>query len=578
MLAGVALLTGCIKDKYSPDASCPMAQGEDGYYLSFVLSSQQEGTKADAGSPDIGLLQEQLVKTVDVYFYKADGTFLDMKSPLPVVQDISTVPTDPISSVVGEFVVRLDKVPEKMLVALNIEAKFPFKSISEARSAMQEASTAWQGAETQIKNGGITYTVKPFYMTSTTYEKGGDVICETPIPAGSVKLSREEALLSPMELYAERLAARVQLTAPETKFMVPAVTQYEGITTQVELLGWGLNALNTKTYWYKNIDPAWSFSWTGIGWSEPLKHRSHWSKDPNYDGGIYPKNYKELDPAKSDLCYVPWNSLDKDFTDGIAYCLENTADGSILSTNRADNQLYPRATHVLVKAQLSFDYGAGKTASDDVAGYVTEADYYRYKGVFYTRNNIFDAILNEEQFAGKTYYKDAAHTVKADASCLGLVEDFGEKLYVHPLVTLYDALGNVVDPAYFNKITVDGFRNGYFYYKIPIEHLTKAPATPGATYETAQYGVVRNHCYNITLPKDITGIGTGVWSVTEPIVPVTKEEDYMVSVYVSVSPWKQFENRFIFIDPSGMLVTNGQIVKEWKDDKNSEGIDNGWYF
>ena len=52
----------------------------------------------------------------------------------------------------------------------------------------------------------------------------------------------------------------------------------------------------------------------------------------------------------------------------------------------------------------------------------------------------------------------------------------------------------------------------------------------------------------------------------------------MVSVYVSVSPWKQFENRFIFIDPSGMLVTNGQIVKEWKDDKNSEGIDNGWYF
>jgi hypothetical protein len=231
-----------------------------------------------------------------------------------------------------------------------------------------------------------------------------------------------------------------------------------------------------------------------------------------------------------------------------------------------------------VKARLSFGYGAGKTASDDVAGYVTEADYYRYKGVFYTRNNIFDAILNEEQFAGKTYYKDAAHTVKADASCLGLVEDFGEKLYVHPLVTLYDALGNVVDPAYFNKITVDGFRNGYFYYKIPIEHLTKAPATPGPTYETAQYGVVRNHCYNITLPKDITGIGTGVWSVTEPIVPVTKEEDYMVSVYVSVSPWKQFENRFIFIDPSGMLVTNGQIVKEWKDDKNSEGIDNGWYF
>lgn len=583
-----ALLTGCVYDKHSSDPTCPGAQ-EETFFLSFVLTPQgsSSATKADAGVKDIGLLEEQLVKTVDVYFYDASGKFLGMKMPEPGKQTVSSTPTDDISSVVGEFVVRMDYKPAKMLVALNAGQKFGNKTLSEARAAMQEASTSWQGAATDIKFEGTTYNVRPFYMTSATYANGTQDICEFDIPADKILLSESDALLNPVNLYVERLASKVQVNATRTKFMVPAVTRYEGITTQVEILGWGLNALNSKAYWFKNIDTGWSFSWTlpgGSGWSDFTKFRSHWAKDPNYDGGTYPLDYGDfikatpLDPADCDLKYVSWNDLGSDFNTGAAYCLENTADGSILPTDRSRNGLYPKVTHVLVKAQLSFGLGAGKTAADDPAGYVTETDFYRYKGVFYTINNIFDAILEDQKLSGNPYYKDAAKTVEADASDFVLVEYYGEKLYVRVTGTVYDKNGVAVAADALQNIRVDGFKDGHFYYKIPVEHLTPAPATPGANYLTAQYGVVRNHNYVITLGA-LNGVGTGVWNAAEPIVPVTAPEEYIVSAYVTVSPWLQFENRFVFIDPTGMLVSEGQQVNRWSDigPENPDWGGDGWY-
>ena len=131
------------------------------------------------------------------------------------------------------------------------------------------------------------------------------------------------------------------------------------------------------------------------------------------------------------------------------------------------------------------------------------------------------------------------------------------------------------------NVKIDGFKDGQFYYKIPIEHLTAAPATPGSTYETAQYGVVRNHNYTVKVSDDLKGIGTGVWDVDEPIVPVTLDSDYVVSVHVTVSPWKEFTSRFLFVDPQGMLITDGQVLDRWEDGDNPHGNDwhgDGWYF
>ena len=93
--------------------------------------------------------------------------------------------------------------------------------------------------------------------------------------------------------------------------------------------------------------------------------------------------------------------------------------------------------------------------------------------------------------------------------------------------------------------------------------------------------MVRNHNYQITL-GDLTGIGTGIFNENFDIRPFRKTDDYRVTAYVTVSPWMQFETRFLFVDPSGLLVTDGQSVLRWKDDGTGDGINdwtgNGWYF
>ena len=489
-----------------------------------------------------------------------------------------------------------------MLIAINLDdaqsALLQGKTLAEVRELQSSGFGSWAGAATTVQYNGTSYSdITPFRMSSSTYlNERGQERCELLIPNSYIFETAEKAKAHPMPVYIERMAAKVNVVKPDagTTFKVPIVTKYEGITSEVEILGWGLNGLNKKAYYYKKINSGWTFDKWSIGWNESAKFRSHWAEDPNYKSGTYPKNYEDIKNGTltMDACelqYLSWNELKGNFSTSGAntrtlnplYCLENTADGSILSTVRSDNQLYPRVTHVLVKAKLSFARGTAFNSDPD--GYLTEENFYRHRGAFYTINNILQTVVADQKSDGKVLYKDNTQTDEADPSCFELTHIYGEVLYpkVKDGITLYDGSGNAVSADVWKGVRVDGFYDGLFYYKIPIEHLEPAPSVLGAKYPTAQYGVVRNHNYIITISEELKGIGTGIVKKDEPIVPVTEDRDYMVSVSVVVANWKQFENRFVFVDPSGMLITNGQVVNRWEDEgdpSNNDWKGNGWYF
>jgi len=596
LLLGV--LTGCVYDKYTPVEGCP--EGENRYFMTFILNSPAlPSTKADSDGMDIGLPGEELlVKKVSLYFYNGDGSLpspVNRREITQFTQQVAGSQTADIANVVYDFAVELPFRPYVMLVAVNFDQNLQGLTLQEAREKVLESSSAWCGTPTTVSYGGGDVAVRPFRMTSSTYmNASGTERCELIIPGEYVWPTADDAKQHPMPVYVERLAAKVNVVQPTsgTSFQVPAVTQYPGIKTQVVILGWGLNAVNKSAYSFKKIDTGWSFNWSGVNWNEPAKYRCHWAKDANYDGGTYPHDAEALALAGASSCsleYRKWSELSGNFsteaqkTINPQYCLENTADGSILRISRSANELYPRMTHVLVKAKLSFAVGSGLPAAGDVAGYTTETDFYRYKGVFYTGNNIMAAVLADLVAEGAPLYKDNTRTAAADASDFTLTHTYGENLYpaVKSGVTLYDKAGAAVSADVLQNVKIDGFKDGQFYYKIPIEHLTAAPATPGSTYETAQYGVVRNHNYTVKVSDDLKGIGTGVWDVDEPIVPVTLDSDYVVSVHVTVSPWKEFTSRFLFVDPQGMLITDGQVLDRWEDGDNPHGNDwhgDGWYF
>ena len=90
--------------------------------------------------------------------------------------------------------------------------------------------------------------------------------------------------------------------------------------------------------------------------------------------------------------------------------------------------------------------------------------------------------------------------------------------------------------------------------------------------------MVRNHIYEVYLDS-VGGIGTGIWDSNLDIRPFRKSSEYDVSAYVKVSPWKQYETQFYFVDPSGMLVTDGQRVDRWSDigPEAPDWDGDGWY-
>ena len=74
-------------------------------------------------------------------------------------------------------------------------------------------------------------------------------------------------------------------------------------------------------------------------------------------------------------------------------------------------------------------------------------------------------------------------------------------------------------------------KGGKAYYYVPIKHL-------GNTGELAEYGIVRNHFYKITL-SGIKGFGTPVYNpdqVVKPVVP-TYDDTYLAA-RIQVLQWR----------------------------------------
>jgi hypothetical protein len=89
-----------------------------------------------------------------------------------------------------------------------------------------------------------------------------------------------------------------------------------------------------------------------------------------------------------------------------------------------------------------------------------------------------------------------------------------------------------------------GYYEGYMYYSIPIEHMNNDLATGEAASDAennvveAQYGVVRNHLYSLSI-TGLENVGFGIIDPDEPIIPNPIEtEDYYIGATINILAWK----------------------------------------
>ena len=183
---------------------------------------------------------------------------------------------------------------------------------------------------------------------------------------------------------------------------------------KVKIVGWGMNATESETYWVKNLQHnnkkfgKWTHDYNNtFGWNDPARLRSYWAVDPHYNGNgeetadDYPHQYRTaLDKEgivpgvdetgaelKSNLVleYNSYDQFDKfpNNDNGYRYTVENTFDyewfddGTKLDFKGSD---YKRtSTHAVVAAELLIADSEGDTPTNYSTKTVYQYDSYYWE-------------------------------------------------------------------------------------------------------------------------------------------------------------------------------------------------------
>ena len=512
-------------------------------------------TPTRAGDYENGTEVESKIEKVRFYFFNGDGSPYIIKNPGGGVLGgdpknyLEASPTDGTTTPGSSNV---EKITQTVLVINGEQNAAPSAIVAVVNPETVDAATFKNGGTMRLselrntavgqnfyKKNASTGAVSEFVMSNSVYVNTGEDVCASLV-AGHVATSAEDATKKPVELYVERVVAKVTANVDETAFKLGDGTDWDatkyGTKTAVGKIGdnevyavidgWGLASENGKAEIEKKVDKTWSDGNLGFSpWTTSDYHRCFWEQSVAFDAGIggnQPVNHKY-----SDL---------KAKMNEVLYTLPNTPANKV--TDLQNNDL----TKLAVAATLKYK---------DAAGNWHDADICRYNGVQFLG---VDNLKKQVALTFSQYYTSTdAHTyTQLSASDIDFKDPDGTMQQYRVTPTL------AADPAgtkkYYTKTTSGGTptftevpkstvlaaieaakaeirKDGRAYYYVPIKHL-------GNTGELAEYGIVRNHFYKITL-TGIKGFGTPVYNpdqVVKPAVP-TYEDTYLAA-RVQVLQWR----------------------------------------
>jgi hypothetical protein len=341
-------------------------------------------------------------------------------------------------------------------------------------------------------------------------------------------------------------------------------------TLYAKLLSWGINSTTQDSYILKHLSKAanWTTTFgTNFVWNDAANHRSYWGDSYNY-GDVdakfyYPSRYQEVyeNTIGKRLNYISGNEINVNFKDA-DYCNENTNTAGVIEAKN----IHAVCTSVLVKADLTDADGTANYFADAVD---TAGDIIRYNGKFYTPSAyvkyVYTLTKGLSELAQYTHDGTAlqeSDLVVGDGDILNgrVALKLSDAAAAYNWASSNDATESSADiVAAINKVYQDfqkdndanGYHKGSMYYSIPIEHLNNPVATTTTTGDAsittttqntsvveAQYGVVRNHLYSLSI-NEIKNVGFGIEKPDEPIIPNPIEtQDFYIGATINILAWK----------------------------------------
>ena len=565
LFLAIALLSlaSCAKDDLA-DGNKPIHGGEiEESYIAINLSAS-DITRAQTGFDD-GTAEERAVNHADFFFFDEAG------NPFNVTGNPATTPGGGINHLKATNVTftkdsettdddDISDTSTPVLLLKTYKGQYPSQIVAVLNWSPDDKESYSLGElHAAVNITGVFDSKDYFVMSNAVYAQGTTPVYATPLTMENIKTTEEAALGAPVNIYVERVAAKVKLNA-NPKYDLSANVQYQPLGQQskieggvyAKILGWDLYRDNSQSKLLKEIDGTWTTAAIGFNWNDEPWYRSYWAK--SLDAPTNDPVYGDTPLAVNTSTYIGENTTGKT-TDGETYTntkavikaqLVTTVDGvdktlelakwnnvEYVDEVAADQQKGGESLRIAVANTLKYTYfykdgdnfiGLKPEDLQCVAGATPGAPDHVLANEVYFQLSTADKV-GENRVSG--WYKLVGGVYTPMSDNLNSDDPKGAK-------ALNNALKSVPEAVL--------YKNGETFYYVDIEHL-------GQKGTDAEYGIVRNHVYNITI-NSIKGYGSPVYTgVSYLEYPQITEQQTYVSAKINILSWK-LVNQSVDIKPN----------------------------
>lgn len=546
------MMSACSSDDPSNGGSTGVNEPQ---YLSVNIVNVGATPSRASEEYENGSADENKISKVRFYFFNGDGTPYLIKAPGAdgvtgdgTVNWLEATPGD--DNTTSGTPSHVEKITNAVLVINGVQSAAPSAIVAVVNPETVDPAVLENNGSmrlSQLRENAVGSTfyktdagkVTDFVMSNSVYVNAGSDVCASLV-AGHVATSADKAKANPVDLYVERVAAKVTADVDPNAFEKGDGTKWDatqyGTKTAVGKIGaydvyavidgWGLADENGKAKVEKSVNTGWTDAILGFSpWTTYDYRRSFWETSVEFNAGTNrPVNHKFNDfkaNMKAEL-----------------YTLPNTPDAQI--TNVYDNNV----TKFLVAATLKY--------KDEHDNWHT-AEICRYNGVmilgvdnlkkqvaltfskYYTSTNSDAAEPTYTQltkdditFAEPT---TSMKNYQVTPTLAPAPEGVTKKCYTKDSDGHFTLVGEDVVKAAIGENKAEIRTEGKAYYYIPIKHL-------GTIGSLGEYGVVRNHFYKINL-TGLTGFGTPVYNPDTEIDPtVPSYDNTYLAARIKVLQWR----------------------------------------
>ena len=532
-------MVSCSKEDIT-EGNTPIHNGEvEESYIAINLSAS-DITRAQNGFDD-GTEAERAVNHADFFFFDEAG------NPFNVTGNPATTPGGGINhlraidvkfSADGNKGDDISDTSTPVLLLRTYKGQFPSQIVAVLNwSPDGTKSYSLEELHNAVDIQGTFDSTKYFVMSNAVYAQGTTEVCATPLTMENIKTTESDALASPVNIYVERVAAKVSVIANE-KY---ALEEGENPNVHAKILSWDLYRDNSESKLLKVIDPTWSVDVLGFNWNDSPWYRSYWatSLDAPTDDEIFGTT-----PLNANAyTYIGEN------TTGKATCTKAVIKAQLVNSEDKpleiaiwNNVEYVDAlTDAQSKGGESLRIAVANTLKNTYFAMTTDGETTTYTG-----------LKPEDLKCVAGGGTEAPSGVEANEVYFQLSETGAAKNWYKLVDGEYKTVANdIANDANSIKATNEALKsvpaavlytNGETFYYVDIKHL-------GNTGTVAEYGIVRNHVYNVTI-KSIKGYGSPVYEGVNFLeYPQISEQNTFVSAQINILSWK-LVNQQVDIQPN----------------------------